>query len=234
MAVLLKIYSSFAFEPLENYESSFCLMIQMCKTFMYFIPYEPMVQVRRGKYLNNILGINYIGSYGIDAGIKKIIIASLTIPQVSNLEYKPILDSLQHFANLMYAYRDNQDLFLIKSGKDSYLTYEELRTFCLLDTRPEQNLTKWSQVLVKTSYMKCLDISTTPNEVKKPRISDSGEGCFKGLENVLRASSNGLKMSQKKEIQSKEKNYTVQNLKYTISDELEDEEDVHESLLKAN
>ncbi|RNA37150.1 hypothetical protein BpHYR1_039103, partial [Brachionus plicatilis] len=33
--------------------------------------------------------------------------------------------------------------------------------------------------------------STTPNEVKKPRISDSGEGCFKALGNVLRASSNG-------------------------------------------
>ncbi|RNA37270.1 hypothetical protein BpHYR1_011202 [Brachionus plicatilis] len=62
-----------------------------------------------------------------------------------------------------------------------------------------------------------MKISTTPNEVKKPRISDSGEGCFKALGNVLRASSNGLKMSQKKEIQSK-KNYTVQNLKYTISD----------------
>ncbi|RNA35124.1 hypothetical protein BpHYR1_053233 [Brachionus plicatilis] len=29
---------------------------------------------------------------------------------------------------------------------------------------------------------KILDISTTPNEVKKPRISDSGEGCFKALE----------------------------------------------------
>ncbi|RNA06678.1 hypothetical protein BpHYR1_038448 [Brachionus plicatilis] len=76
--------------------------------------------------------------------------------------------------------------------------------------------------------------STTPNEVKKSRISDSGEGCFKALGNVLRASSNGLKMSQKKEIQSKKKNYTVQNLKYTISDELEEEEDDHESLLKAN
>ncbi|RNA24628.1 hypothetical protein BpHYR1_041764, partial [Brachionus plicatilis] len=47
--------------------------------------------------------------------------------------------------------------------------------------------------------------STTPNEVKKPRISDSGEGCFKALGNVLGALSNGLKMSQKKEIQSKEK-----------------------------
>ncbi|RNA09014.1 hypothetical protein BpHYR1_040700 [Brachionus plicatilis] len=35
-------------------------------------------------------------------------------------------------------------------------------------------------------------ISTTPNEVKKPRISDSGEGCFKALGNVLRASSNGF------------------------------------------
>ncbi|RNA24716.1 hypothetical protein BpHYR1_002597, partial [Brachionus plicatilis] len=33
--------------------------------------------------------------------------------------------------------------------------------------------------------------STTPNEVKKPRISDSGEGCFKALGNVLRALSNG-------------------------------------------
>ncbi|RNA34509.1 hypothetical protein BpHYR1_042183, partial [Brachionus plicatilis] len=33
--------------------------------------------------------------------------------------------------------------------------------------------------------------STTPNEVKKPRISDSRERCFKALGNVLRASSNG-------------------------------------------
>ncbi|RNA02725.1 hypothetical protein BpHYR1_053864, partial [Brachionus plicatilis] len=33
-------------------------------------------------------------------------------------------------------------------------------------------------------------ISTTPNEVKKSRISDSGEGCFKALGSILRASSN--------------------------------------------
>ncbi|RNA43303.1 hypothetical protein BpHYR1_009592 [Brachionus plicatilis] len=49
--------------------------------------------------------------------------------------------------------------------------------------------------------------STTPNEVKKPRISDSGEGCFKALE--------------QKEAKIAKK-------------ELAEEEDDHESLLKAN
>ncbi|RNA04547.1 hypothetical protein BpHYR1_002735 [Brachionus plicatilis] len=57
-------------------------------------------------------------------------------------------------------------------------------------------------LLINISYKAVIN-STTPNEVKKPRISDSGEGCFKALGNVLRASSNGTRRGQKCQIAKK-------------------------------
>ncbi|RNA27833.1 hypothetical protein BpHYR1_049936 [Brachionus plicatilis] len=67
--------------------------------------------------------------------------------------------------------------------------------------------------------------STTLNEVKKPRISDSGEGCFKALGNILRASSNGMQSVKLNKNKKRSKK---------LKKELEEEEDDHESLLKAN
>ncbi|RNA27178.1 hypothetical protein BpHYR1_002310 [Brachionus plicatilis] len=68
------------------------------------------------------------------------------------------------------------------------------------------------------------DISTTPNEVKKPRISDSGEGCFKALDYILSLTlkfffffKTDLKCHRTMKSNLK-KNYTVQNLKDAISE----------------
>ncbi|RNA12346.1 partitioning defective 3 -like protein [Brachionus plicatilis] len=102
--------------------------------------------------------------------------------------------------------------FLTAIDKSREKLVKKLDCFSALKREKTDYELEERNLMICVKYLKKKS-TTTPNEVKKPRVSDSGEGCFKALGNVLRDSSNGFlfrtRLGQKSSSQSQVKSRSL-------------------------